>query len=613
MTKIVDPDLLVVGTELTLDTTAKTITLNVAGNLVAKDGVTLQALYSKLILLWESSTYNKFPFPLYTIDAKSGQFIFGFDGGTYNGWKPANDATRTYLRDGGWSEYSSGGVLNRQYVGIVSLGDVNTGAQLYYQRLSSDAPANFTFTDEVNEGIQVYGDASNGSFDKRTFFKAFDREAGRKYKDSVLADTGQTATGAYTVNMLLSDEADLDITHSDAYVAASVAISTATWTTGVATINTSAVHGLTTGDIAVITGATPSTYNVRGAVTVTDTDTFTIAISSDPGTYTSGGTVQTIYSLIDVKYFSSAFSKDIDSTTDRNFGIVIDAGSHSGVDGVMTLGGSTLTSAAGNIVGANFTGGTLKVWEGTNAGTYTISGTPSGTVVTITGTFAAAESASSFTIYPAVALGATLQQIYTKVQYLLRQNSDIDSTGGSVTGKTASLLLNFVGSELKCGFYLPTNPNGGGSGVVVEGIRDADLNSITFYDNTAATRVYPYASAGTLNFNSFLTSGGTGYYRMYITDSVTGADDYGTATAITLEDKDGIPITGTITAGTISFSVSYTNNTQGGRVSGDIGVTVVAGNKGVAKPVVSTGVINQSKAISIALSAEQDRAFSNPA
>src|SRR5574343_148875 len=132
--KIVDPDLLVVGTELSIDTSAKTFTLNVAGNLVAKDGVTIQALYSKFVELWTSATYNKYPFPMYTIDAKSGQFQFGFDGSSYNGWKPATDATRQMLRDGGWSEYSAAGVLNRQYVGIVSLGDVNAGAQLYYQR-----------------------------------------------------------------------------------------------------------------------------------------------------------------------------------------------------------------------------------------------------------------------------------------------------------------------------------------------------------------------------------------------------------------------------------------------------------------------------------------------
>ena len=51
MALINDPDLLNVGTELTVNTSAKTFTLNVAGNLVAKDGVSGTALYSKFIEL----------------------------------------------------------------------------------------------------------------------------------------------------------------------------------------------------------------------------------------------------------------------------------------------------------------------------------------------------------------------------------------------------------------------------------------------------------------------------------------------------------------------------------------------------------------------------------
>lgn len=220
MAKITDPDQLNVGTELTLDTTAKTFTLNVAGNLVAKDGVTLQALYSKLVELWTTSTYNKFQFPLYTIDARSGQFIFGFDGSTYSGWKPANDATRQMLRDGGWSEFSSAGVLNRQYVGVVALASgFPGGAQFYYQRAANGAALNFTFTDAPNEGIQVYGDASNGNFDNRTFFKLFSREYGYTYDDAVLADIGETSTAAFKIALPLSVAADLKVEATDAFVA----------------------------------------------------------------------------------------------------------------------------------------------------------------------------------------------------------------------------------------------------------------------------------------------------------------------------------------------------------------------------------------------------------
>jgi hypothetical protein len=538
MAKLTDPDDLNVGTEITIDTSGKTFTLVATGNLVAKDGVTLQAVYSKFIKLWESSTYNKFPFPMYAIDALSGQFQFGTDGATPNGWAPANDTTRQMLRDGGWSEYTSGGVLDRQYVGIVSLGDVNAGAQLYYQTTATGSAVDFTFDDEVNEGIKVFEDSVQ---DERTFFKGFVREQGYKFKDSVLADTGKTATGAYIVNMLLSNETDLDIT---------------------------------------------------------DLDT---EMTNSP------------YSEIAIRYFDTAFQKDVDTTdAERSFGIVIDVGTFSGVDGVTTNGGSSLaTTDAGIPTDGTYDGGTLTIHEGNDKGVYTIGTIVAAGAVPITTTFPTGDTAASFTLQRAAPVVATLAQIYTRIQYDLRQDTDIDATGGTVNGKTASLLLNFVGPTLIAGFFDPDNPNGGGSGVMVEGIRAADLNTIVFYDNTFATRQYPYASAGNLNFNSFLTQGSAGYYRMYFTDPTAGAGDaWGEDGAVTVNDKDGNPIQGTITAGQIAFTFDYTGNNQGGRTPDtDAAVTVVAGNKGVAKPVVATGVIDESKSISITMTAEQDRAY----
>lgn len=444
MAKILDGDNLVVGTEITIDTAAKTFTLNQAGNLVYKDGVTLQALYSKFIKLWETAAYNKYPFPMYVIDAKSGQFNFGTDGGTYNGWKPANDVTRQALRDGGWNEYLANGTLDKQYVGIVSLGDVSTGAQLYYQRDAADAPSDFTFDDEVNEGILVY---QNGSVDKRTYFKAFVREQGKKYKSSTLADTGQSATGSYIVNVLLSNEDDLKITHDDTTVSTTLP-----------------------------------------------------------------------YTGIDVTYY--------------------------GTDQTKTIG----------------------------AGSYPFR-------VVVDGN------------------NATLEQIYEKCQYLLRQNSDIDAGAGNVTGQTANDLCYFVGDTL-----VTTQ------GVFIENIQSNDLNRLELYDQNNVKRTYPYVAAGTLNSNSYLTSGGTGVYVMYHADTVTG--DYGTANAIIVKDGSNNDIAGTISSGSIGFTFDYDGNNQGGRTPGtDAPVVIFALNKGVSKPVVATGTISRAKGLSFSLVAEADRAY----
>ena len=211
MSKITSKAGLVVDTNLVINEPARTIQLLEAGGLVFKDGVTWQALYSKLVDLWATSTYQDSPFPAYAIDSLSGQFQIGTDGATFSGWAFADDTTRNALRDGGWSEYSAAGVLLQQFSGFVGLGAVNTGAQPYYHLNATDAPTDFPFADQFNVGVKVFGDATHGSFDKRTYAKTFCREYGKKFKSSVLADTGATATGANKQNFLISNEDDLKI------------------------------------------------------------------------------------------------------------------------------------------------------------------------------------------------------------------------------------------------------------------------------------------------------------------------------------------------------------------------------------------------------------------
>jgi hypothetical protein len=448
MAKITSKALLNVGTELTVDETAKTITLNAAGNLVAKDGVTWQALYSKMVDLWATLAYQDSPFPFYAIDALSGQFQIGTDGSTYSGWTFASDATRQMLRDGGWSEYSSGGALQRQYAGIVGLGSVSSGAQLYYQRASTDAPVNFTFDDQCNEGIQVYGDASNGNFDKRTYFKGFVREYAKKYKDSVLADTGKTATGAYLVNLLLSNEDDLKIQDND------------------------------------------------------------------------GEMVNAPYNGIVVDYYTLDQVRDIGGTN-YNFKIIIDGNS------------------------------------------------------------------------------ATLEEIYTKIQYLLRQDSDINDggTAGSVNGKTAAALLNFVGDTLETT-----------QSVFIDNILPADSNRIVFKDDGGTNRTNPYTAAGTISFNTPLV-GASSSFRMMFTTGPGAGDDYGESGAITVEDADGIDIAGTISAASTSFTFDYDGDTLGGTAGTDKAVTIVGIRPGYGKFVAATGLLTRSKTIGLSLVAEQDRVY----
>jgi len=337
-------------------------------------------------------------------------------------------------------------VLNRVYFGAVLQGGVSAGSQCYYQKESGGAAINYTFTDLPNEARQVFGDATNGNFDNRTFFKSFNRTYGYTFDDVSLTDISETATGPFKLPFGINTAADLNLTAND-------------------------------------TNVELAPY-----------DTCTIAYNSATSNATIGAG-------------SYPFKKYITHTNLTRF------------------------------------------------------------------------------------------QIYTRMQYLLRQNSNINTggTAGAVTGKTADLICWFVGPTLYTrAFFTPIA---------------ADLNDVVFIDDNGVERVFPYASAGTLNFNANLTSGGAGYYTLYYT-TTPGGDDFGEGTAIIVKDKDGVDITGTITGASIAFTFDYSSNTQGGYAGGtNRDVTLVWGNPGVAKPGVSTGQITQSKGISISAVAEADPSY----
>lgn len=451
MAMIIDPDDLIIGTNLTLNTSARTFDFiasadgSTTNGLIAKDGVDMNALWSKFVDAWATATYKPYPFPMNKIDNRSGQYIFGRDpGGNYNGWKPGSDATRQMFRNGGSSEYSAAGVLNRVYFDAVLQGGIPSGAQMYFQKVSGGAAIDYTFDDLPNEAIQVFGDATNGSFDNRAFFKSFVREYGYTYDDVSLNDISEAATGAYKLPFGINSGADLDIQADD------------------------------------------------------------VAVAADAP-----------YTAITVKYDTAATN------------VTIGAGSYPFK--------KHITPSTGNI-----------------------------------------------------------QEIYTKMQYELRQNSDINTggTAGEVIGKTADLICWFVGPTLYSrAFFTPSN---------------ADLNSVIFIDDNGVERQFPYASAMSLNFNAPLIGG---YYTLFYATTPDG-DDYGEGTAVVVKDKDGVDINGVISGATISATFDYSNNVQGGYTGDtDRNVVMTWGNPNSAKPGSSTGIITQSKGISISAVAESDPSY----
>lgn len=90
----------------------------------------------------------------------------------------------------------------------------------------------------------------------------------------------------------------VDVYHGGVLVdkAAAVNISSMSWSGGTMTVVTSSAHGFSTNDRVIVDGTTPRAFRTVDTVsiTVTNSTTFTYPLTSNPGTYTSGGTVAAV-------------------------------------------------------------------------------------------------------------------------------------------------------------------------------------------------------------------------------------------------------------------------------------------------------------------------------
>jgi hypothetical protein len=192
--------------------------------------------------------------------------------------------------------------------------------------------------------------------------------------------------------------------------------------------------------------------------------------------------------------------------------------------------------------------------------------------------------------------------IYEKIQYLLRQPTDIDEGAGQVRGDIADTLLSFVGDTLVTAW-----------GVYIDNFAVADTNRIDFYDVTGTLIRYNYVATGTLSFNENLYNDNDAFFWMFFTSVPNG--NYGDSDAIVVRDASSLPISGDVPGdGTYDFTFDYDANTQGGRTAGTTApVTVVSIGLGTGQYVKTTYTLTRSKANNISIVAALERNYSNPA
>jgi len=524
------------------DTAAKAIYLLERAAL-STDGVTMLAFHSFAKEEWKSDAFliAAGAFPMIGISFAAGQWQFGVDpSGNNNGWKPAENITspvtvktRRLFRNAGWDEINASGNTLRKYFNVSTLGSfedsVNDKA---YYRFGTDATdlaaaVDYEFAGPVNEPVlffREFGNPPTCSFPTTsTITRASGSFVDDGYKVGGRVTVRASATGDHNGTFVLTGVVALTLTVTGTPFTASGADTLAQLAVDNANTFTTFIR---------VRDADPNGKTFQQANLASGGETaisskvvkFPLANATDLDIDETDANIaaNSPYTEIRTRYLPAAYNRDVDSATDRNFGIIVDVGTHSRENGVSN--GTTLFTSAALSLGAgedltDYTGGTLLIREGTDQGTKTISGTPvnnAGTLeITLTAALTGSQSGLSFTMQRATPVTASKVQIYEKLHYMLRQAADMDSTSGVVNGRTADDLAVFVGPDLKFGTFTPTNPNGGGSGVLVEGFDANDTNNLFFVDNGGTTRNYPFVAAGTLVFNQALVTDSDGEFWLF--------------------------------------------------------------------------------------------------
>lgn len=530
MAKITDPDSIAQTTDVIFNTGARTIQVVATGAISntgssATNGVTVQCIYSFTKEEWRTdANLIKFPFPFVAITAEQFELV--------NGWTWADTTTEQLMRDAGWAVRNGSNAITEMWANITTLGSFNAGSdQAYFQQETAGASADFNFSGEVNQAIQIVddpnGDGAYGDgYDRRAYLKVFLREENKLF-DSYDLIAEQSPT----------DEA----------------------------------------------GVTQMTYRKYALPLSNGTDLKYVETDTNIGSNTP-------YTDIDIEYLVG-----------NNF-YTTDQGTYA-VDDVVQDGAGRWYICTG--------AGTTDATDYADLGTMAGAGT-----ATFTSFAGERQIGTDYYAFSVIVDGnvddtdnnALKQEIYEKVQYSLRQNTDIDAGAGTVTGKTADDLLEFVGDTLV------TQP-----GVYIDDFNSADTNSITFTDANGAAQTFPFVAAGSILFNDVAQADTDGFkYTVFFTNDDAGANagnDFGTAAAVIIDDNSSTDIDGTATAtASVSFDYDYDNNLQrgGGSAGTDVPYTAVGLGLGNAQYVLTTGNITRSTNNVISYVAAQERVYLNP-
>jgi len=618
--------------ELIIDYSNKLIGLYVGSSAspsnLTNEGVTIKAIYSKLKDAWRSdSTLVKFAFPMSPITDESFEMVNGWNWDAGKSVSPERTSgtegvlaeTTELIRTGGWTVVDGNGDITEEWAGIITLGELADNAdQVYYDQTNdetTDNTGNFVLTGRVNQALKIFDSAPSPDLSYKTYLKLYVREWGKTFVSSEFSEIGVTTAQAQAYRFPLANVTDTNIVRAEEVILGSAGFITGTSGDGSTyqEYTTSSAHGLSTGDVVTISGASPTAgYNAVSATITAVPSNVTFRIAG-----TESGASSTAAVQLDL-YASMSITYARDADNDR----VLNEAPISGTQGYVR--GAWQSGIAYNVGDVVSSSEATPRWY-----IVTVAGTSSGDSSNLTGGSDTGVSWASYSFereinsdYFAFTVAidgdtgtpnpndgdATSDYIYEFVQAELRKTTDIDGASpGTVIGKVTDVLLSFVGPTLITE-----------RGVYVDSFNSADQNSIEFYDYSNTSRTFDFVSLFTINFGANLQA--DPYAKYFVFFTTAGAGNYGTANAVLVNHIDTVPGTmdGNVNPGqtpnertSVSHLYDYDNNIQQGSGTNGAPVNVTVVGIGLEKSqwVLTTGTIGRDKTSNVSLISAQERNY----
>jgi hypothetical protein len=424
---------------------------------------------------------------------------------------------RVKIRDSGWIERDSAGLVGRIYYGVTSLGNVEALSQPYYQLLDGDAPIDFAKDGPISEGIPVYGDND------------VDPNA---YKGTVATAAAQTISvvaAAGTFTRSAGDFLTDGFKTGDRFEAAGLALNTGTYTidTVTATVITIIADEWST--------LTDETGGGDEQLTVTGFD-LRLFLSNK---------LRTFGYNYDEKVLSDSGVSEMDGYAS---GFALEELSH------LTSGSYTLADVYG--------GAQISPWTGMGLEELDTPQTETG--------FTTADGDFTWVVNNTVP--GNLNQVVAFLDALAQTDDDINDHATNVTnGKRVGTWYTYDASgkiRPRVGTFAANE------GLFIEQLVGTDKNRVIFTDDAGNDKVYPEYSNVSVSVGADAVADTLSWFHAFFLDG-PGGSDYNTAAALTVEDASAVEVKGTVNTSpfrvvnAIVFEFDWYLDTIGGPIETD--------------------------------------------